>query len=207
MCTEGSSLPPPREPQHQDLDWTKKDFVQLVAHLKRKGVRMMTLDWDNTVISIHTKNGWYETGEELSRWVRDPFRQLIQAALKAGIFVAIVTFSIQTDLIIDALKHVFPRCCKKIPVFGNDESWDCSCAMMKKFYKKTVARQGKLTHMCAAAASSLKKRCKKPIVCSDVLLIDDDKNNINTARDQGVRACWLCPESPNAIFWRLKQLS
>lgn len=197
-------MPQEREPKHQDLDWSKKDFMQLVTHLKRKGVRMLTLDWDNTVISIHTKNGWYETGEELSRWVRDPFRQLIKAALEAGIFVAIVTFSEQTELIIDALKHVFPRCCKKIAVFGNDESWECSCAMMQQFYRKSgIRRIGKLTHMCAAG---LKKGCKKPIICSDVLLIDDDKNNINAARDQGVRAYWLCTESPNAIFWSLKKL-
>ena len=121
------------------------------------------------------------------------FRELIRAALKAGIFVAIVTFSIQTDLIIDALKHVFPACCRKIPVFGNDKSWDCSCAMMREFYKKEVTkRDGKLPHMCAAAASSAKRKCKKPIIFSDVLLIDDDKDNITSARAQGVRACWLC---------------
>lgn len=193
--------------QHE-LNWTKKDFVQLVADLKRKGIRLLTLDWDNTFISIHTKNGWYGGAEQLSRWVRDPFRDLVRAALKGGIFVAVVTFSIQTDLIVDALKHVFPKCCKKIPVFGNDERWACSSAMMTKFYKRKGTRLvGKLPHMCAAAAASVKKKCIKPITFSDVLLIDDDKNNIKTARGQGVRACWLCQDSPNAIFWNLKCLS
>ena len=120
------------------------------------------------------------------------FRDLVRAALKGGIFVAVVTFSIQTDLIVDALKHVFPKCCKKIPVFGNDERWACSSAMMTKFYKRKGTRLvGKLPHMCAAAAASVKKKCIKPITFSDVLLIDDDKNNIKTARGQGVRACWL----------------
>lgn len=59
----------------------------------------LALDFDLTVIDIHTGGAWQGTAEELATHVRPLFKHLILAACEANMSVAIVTFSPQVPMI------------------------------------------------------------------------------------------------------------
>ena len=66
-----------------------------VTHLLSSSINFLALDFDLTILSVHTGGAWPGTPEELSRHVRPVFYRLIEAALEANLAVAVVTFSPQ----------------------------------------------------------------------------------------------------------------
>lgn len=89
------------------------------------------MDFDQTIIDIHTEGYWKGTAQELSTHVRPLFKHLINAAIQSGIKVAIVTFSPQLTYIEDVLDITFPDISDTISIRGQDRSWSyeghCAC--------------------------------------------------------------------------------
>ena len=54
-----------------DKVWDTKDYIQLMSSLKRTGFRMLAIDWDNTLVEVHTKSNWYHDAKSLALWLRD----------------------------------------------------------------------------------------------------------------------------------------
>lgn len=85
---------------------SSKNIIE--ALMKNCNIKLLALDFDRTIIGIHTGGHWNEGVENLVPHVRLCFRKLIKAALKLGLQVAVVTFSMQSDLIRDVLRAVLP---------------------------------------------------------------------------------------------------
>lgn len=186
--------------------WKDSDYDALVSDMSKKGVRLLALDWDLTVISLHTNSQWFGPATELAKFIRKPFRKLINAAIKISLPVAVCTFSEQTDLICLTLKCAFPKA-PPIPVFGNGgDSWKCCDGMMNSFYRAGWCRQGKLPHVCAAAADVDEQfPAKLPMSTNEVVLVDDDMNNVKIARLHKIRSFFLQPEYPDPTFLLLQR--
>ena len=86
----------------------------IISTLVRKGVRVLALDFDKTIVSVHTKGYWRQTTPKLAEYVRPCFRALLEAAIsECDIYVSVVTYSMQPQLIRDVLLRVLPHRCEK----------------------------------------------------------------------------------------------
>ena len=78
---------------------------RVVNGLKRENIKLVALDFDLTLVSIHTQGRWTGSAETLSKYLRPIFIELISQCLRRDIVVAIVTYSQQTELIARTLEH------------------------------------------------------------------------------------------------------
>jgi|LauGreSBDMM110SN_4_FD.fasta_scaffold77502_1 hypothetical protein len=159
------------------------DCNKIVHSLKKSKINFLAVDFDLTLICEHTGGRWVGGGQELAIKVRPLFKLLIPLALQNDIQVAIVTFSPQTGLIGEVLRHVFPEYASDILIRGEDKSWE---------YIGGGSTEGKQAHM-ASAAEELSSKSRIKITRGSTLLIDDDCNNIRAAFNNKVRAIRFDP--------------
>jgi hypothetical protein len=76
---------------------------------------------------------------------------------------------------------------------GEDGSWN-----QERGPSASPLTQGKLEHI-ASAASELQSRDNVQITRQSILLIDDDINNINNARQHGIKAVYCDVSWPNRM--------
>lgn len=81
----------------------------LVSAMHKRGIRLLAMDFDQTLISVHSGGRWKDSLESLAKEVRPCMKDLIHVTLEKGIHVAIVTYSAQSWLIKDLLKHLYAR--------------------------------------------------------------------------------------------------
>ena len=72
-------------------------------------IRLVAIDFDLTLLRVHTSGRWMKCAEQLVSYIRPVFRQLIPALLRENIICAIVSFSPQVDLIRRVVKLAFPN--------------------------------------------------------------------------------------------------
>ena len=121
-------------------------------------MKTIALDFDKTLIDIHTYNNWNSSIEELSKHIRPMFHNLIYIWANKGYNISIVTFSNQTHIIKEVLKLTFPNI--KIDVHGGlpDVITDGKCGHIRKLNNENV------------------------------VLIDDCKSNIEIAKKNFINA-------------------
>ena len=82
---------------------------------------MVALDFDQTIVEVHTGGRWKGGEEALANHVRPEFKCFIEESLQVNIAVAVATFSGQTELIHKVLKQsIKHENAEKIPVYGLD---------------------------------------------------------------------------------------
>jgi hypothetical protein len=172
-----------------------------IQNLQSLPINFLAIDFDQTLIDIHTGGVWPGTVDELAPHVRLEFRDLISSALQTGtIHVAIVTFSKQPALIKSVLERALGlEMASKIVIRGHDKSWR---------YEGAGSQEGKQPHMASAVEELLAALHDDTsgggdnveITKTTTLLIDDDKRNIRIALDDGVRALWFCPDKPHHLL-------
>jgi hypothetical protein len=172
----------------------KERVDRIVVGLRSRKINFLAIDFDLTIVNIHTGGKWSGTVEELASHIRGFFKYLIPAAILSGIHVAVVTFSPQVGIIAAVLRHAFPDQASKIPIRGNDGTWQ---------YLGRGSPDGKQPYM-ASAAEELALRHSANITRDSTVLIDDDRNNIETALRHEVRAVWLNPEDPGDAVQKLE---
>jgi len=136
---------------------------KVVNHLKNTvGINFLALDFDCTILDIHTGGNWKGTLEELLPHIRPVYAQLIKAALTNNMEVAVVTFSRQVKFVRGVLDHIFSSSdmdsetleaigvlgvgnvvdtTNRIPIRGGDRSWR---------YDGAGSDEGKQPHMASA---------------------------------------------------------
>ena len=84
---------------------------EVVTGLANKGVKVLALDFDKTIVDVHTAGVWKGGSAKLAEHVRPCFRALMEAALssKEEMFVSVVTYSMQPSLIKEVLKFALPK--------------------------------------------------------------------------------------------------
>jgi hypothetical protein len=166
-------------------------ITSAISKIKELGINFLAIDFDQTILDIHTGGRWSNTLEELLLHVRPVFAQLIPAALDNDIHVAIVTFTCQVGLVRGVLEYLVgvPKT-MQIPIRGNDRSWQ---------YKGTGSMDGKQAFM-ASAVEELEHDNSVDITKKSTLLIDDDAKNIRYALVDNTRAIWFNPEKPHLLL-------
>lgn len=164
-----------------------------VGKLVDLNINFLAIDFDQTMVDVHTGGRWKETVPELAEHLRPLFLQLVPMATQRNIRVAIVTFSGQTKCIREVLETAFPTIAEIIPIRGNDQTWT---------YEGNGMKLGKQEHMASAAEELM---AKPALGVTDVrknttLLIDDDPRNIKKSLKDGTRAVWLNPRDPDRLL-------
>jgi len=81
-----------------------------VTAFVRSGVKLVALDFDQTIVDIHTGGAWRGPSSSLVPHVRPCFKALIEAALsEPRLHVCVVTFSTQPGMIEDILRAALPN--------------------------------------------------------------------------------------------------
>lgn len=168
----------------------RKGPHELVELLRDAGVNFLAVDFDLTLVDVHTGGQWQGSAGELGEHVRSTFRELLPLALEASINVAIVTFSPQTELIRAVICEAFGREAeRRIVVRGQDGSWS---------YRGSGDHNGKQAHM-ASAAQEVMRRTGCAVARKTTLLIDDDMQNVQAALDNYVPAVLCKPDRPQDL--------
>ena len=83
----------------------------VVRCMTRKGVKLLALDFDMTILSIHTGGTWKGAIARLAQLVRPCYRALIEAVLEnnSGLHVCVVTYSSQLGVIEELFKFILPN--------------------------------------------------------------------------------------------------
>ena len=174
--------------QRPPVEWAD----QLYEALRESELRLICLDFDQTLVRIHTRGEWDNSVEALAQHWRQSFTSIIQVALAAGTHVAVVTFSPQAALIRALLHTVLsPELAAAIQLRTADpaEMWAGVPGL-------PVRQAGKLHHIASAweccglgEATSCDWR--------SVMLVDDDRLNIDTAEHWGARTVLIWPDAPD----------
>ena len=178
-----------RTTEQDSQDWCG----ELVYAFQDSGLRLLCLDFDRTLVRIHTSGSYDGSPESLAQQWRPAFTNLIQVAMAARVQVAMVTFSPQSALIRALLRVVLPEevaAAVQLRTADPAEMWSGIPGLPNR-------QAGKLHHIASAwegcglgDARSCEWRC--------VLLIDDDRLNIDTAETWGARAVQFEPEAVDA---------
>jgi len=171
---------------------------QAITKLKEVGINFLAIDFDCTILDIHTGGRWNGSLEELYPHVRPVFADLIEAAVEDEMKVAVVTFTRQVQLVRGILDQIVgPEASQRIPIRGGDRSWK---------YNGGGSLQGKQPHMASAVEELESRHEGLQITRNSTLLIDDDQSNIRTALTNGVRAIWLNPDKPHLLLQNIRKL-
>ena len=165
--------------------------------LTKTGINFVAVDFDMTLISMHTSGQYQGTPVELAKLIRPCFLLMIPCLVAKNIAVAIVTFSDQTKLIRDVIRIGFPYHFSKIVIRTSDKSWGDMGIQDSHGKQKYIA----------SAAEDSEHIFKLDIKRSSTLLIDDHQQNIRISLKSGVRALLFIPENPNSIFGEMIQLN
>ncbi len=157
------------------------------------GINFLAIDFDQTMIDIHTGGRWQGTAIELSEHMRPVFLHFLPAATNRNIRIAVCTFSGQTKHIREVLEYLFPDIAELVVIRGNDRTWE---------YRGNGFKMGKQQNMASAAEELV---AKPALGVTDVskattLLIDDDPKNIRMSLKDGTRAIWFNPREPNQLL-------
>ena len=131
-------------------DYDSDELHRCVQAIERSGVNFVAIDFDKTLISIHTSGKWAGSAIDLSLKVRGFFLEFIPLLMSRGISVAIVTFSGEVKLIQQVMHNLFPDLAAMIPVRGKDLSWD---------YQGKGAKEGKQSVRVCPRLSRISSSC------------------------------------------------
>lgn len=81
----------------------------LTTNLQKKGVQLVAVDFDQTLITFHSGGIWKDSIDKLVAKVRQCMRDLIQTCLDRDIHVCIVTYFTQPWVIRELLHKLFRK--------------------------------------------------------------------------------------------------
>jgi hypothetical protein len=166
-----------------------------VRQLVEAGVKLLAIDFDLTMISMHTGGRWWGSAETLARSVRPVWKTIVPYAMSMGLEVCVATMSQQTHLVANVLRLSMGQWIDttKIAVRGGEkgrlvnEHGDLDTA--------DVEGSRKQKHIKSVLQSRV-ARGDSALLVHQVMLIDDDALNIEEALEQGTRALLFSPDNP-----------
>lgn len=87
----------------------KAIVCNLVSTLDKKGIRVLAVDFDQTLIKIHSGGVWKDSTDNLAKHVRPCMKDLLEVALQREMIVCIVTFHSQPRIIRELLKKLLKK--------------------------------------------------------------------------------------------------
>ena len=97
----------------------------MVQKLVSLSIKLIAVDFDLTIINVHTRGSWQFTSKALASRVRPTFKQFLTAALNCNdLHIAVVTQSPQVPLVREVLEQALPDCdTSAIHIRGTDGKW------------------------------------------------------------------------------------
>ena len=130
---------------------------EMIAHAQKSaeglvaaGTKLLALDFDWTMVQVHTGGSWRKGAQALSEEIRPVFRYLVPAAIERGITVAVTTCSHQMDLVKEVVQVTYGELASRIIIrglIGTDKSWEPPCGTGAKDWH----RKDKIPYMASAA--------------------------------------------------------
>jgi hypothetical protein len=153
----------------------------IVSSLVEKGIKVLALDFDKTIVAIHTAGFWTQPTSKLVEHVRPCFKALIQAGLDTRLHLCVVTYSMQPALIRDVIRMALPRSdTDKILIRANSKDWLPPQSPTGQAY-------GKQQHIAWIVTELFNKK-HAIIHPEEILLLDDDSDNVEIAHQFGHQA-------------------
>ncbi|CAF2997065.1 unnamed protein product [Rotaria sp. Silwood2] len=157
----------------------------VVLCLQRKKIKLIAIDFDNTLLSIHTSGYYQGTVDNLLEHLRSTFVYFIQEILDSPSFchtlhICIVSFSSQEQLIRRLLELAFKTAKTDRIIIRCNTPEFVSNINEQDFL-------GKEYHLSSVVTELATKRCKT-IKPHEILLLDDDVRNILIAEKFGHKA-------------------
>ncbi|KXJ18869.1 uncharacterized protein LOC110231704 [Exaiptasia diaphana] len=148
-------------------------YSKIVQNLLASGIKLVAVDFDLTILNVHTRGFWQFTSKMLATRVRPCFQKFLTVAVNSDLHVAIVTQSPQVSLVQEVMEQTLPDCdTGRIVIRGADGTWKML---------KGVSKEGKQQHI-ESAIKYLEKTRKAKISAKNVILIDDDITNLEIAK-------------------------
>jgi hypothetical protein len=161
--------------------------IEAVEGLVKGKILLIAIDFDLTIISIHTGGRWKWSADDLVPYVRPEFRCIICECLQKDIHVAVATFSDQVDLISDVLAATVAHDdAAQIPIYGGTAN------VRGSFEGKRSQLLLAVEHVEAKTGLSLPKEA--------TVLVDDDRANIARAKKDGYKTIFYDPTIPHNKF-------
>ena len=100
-------------------------YAGMVQKLVSLSIKLVAVDFDLTLINVHTRGSWQFTSKSLVSRVRPSFKLFLTAMLNSSdLHVAVVTQSPQIPLIREVLEQALPECdASRIHYRGSDGKW------------------------------------------------------------------------------------
>eukprot|EP00299_Pterocystis_sp_00344_P017078 c8567_g1_i3.p1 GENE.c8567_g1_i3~~c8567_g1_i3.p1 ORF type:complete len:365 (+),score=71.34 c8567_g1_i3:850-1944(+) len=183
---QGENEPPPhmQTPDRRSLAPPQPyNFDEIAAAVRQTGIQLVAMDFDLTVINTHTNGAWAGTVDSLVSYVRPFVRSFIPACHSAGIRVAVVTFSEQSDLIKAVLERLFPDIASHVIIRSNNpnSTWNVPPCV------PAIAKQ---PHIASAWHAYFAEK----VDWQRILLVDDDICNITAMWQMDGRAIHFHPD-------------
>ena len=123
------------------MSGAKNQYEKLVNAFIQDGIKMVAVDFDLTLVSVHTNGSWIFTARPLASRIRPGFPEFLREILRQGLCLSIVTFSPQVELVRDVLRTILSeRDVERICIRGNTADWKPYpiCRKEGKFYMYLV---------------------------------------------------------------------
>lgn len=182
--------------------------AEIASTLQAAGARLVCIDFDATLVSIHTGGTWTRSALELSAYVRSLFRELVPILCASRqTHVAVVTFSPQAELVREVLAHCFaPEVAARVIVRADDASWtlahDDTCDFIPAWQTsgRHLDRTYKLPFVISAALHAAQREAENPVAIRnrETVLFDDDAVNVRVANESGMTGIYFNPEGVDA---------
>lgn len=151
---------------------------------------MVALDFDLTIIDLHTGGNWEGDATTLVSHVRPQVQCLMQQVKKLGLHVAVASFSAQEELLRETIRLAMSDSdgTSMIVVGGRNSS------------EKTGKRRQLEKVLDAMASKNAPQSTDRSPVKANTLLIDDDPGNIRMARKDGYLSFWFDPDHADSFL-------
>lgn len=99
-------------------------YTKIVQNLLASGIKLVAVDFDLTILNVHTRGFWQFTSKMLATRVRPCFQKFLTVAVNSDLHVAVVTQSPQVSLVQEVLEQTLPDCdTGRIVIRGADGTW------------------------------------------------------------------------------------
>lgn len=200
---------PAPQPTAAEIDGHAAEIVRILCGI---GAKLVCIDFDATLVRIHTGGAWTRPANELCTHVRPLFLALIPRLLSADVHVAVVTFSPQMQLIRQVLTLSFrAEIAQRLILRCDDVSWQLAHADTSDFAPlwqtggRHLDRTCKLPFVISAALQASVER-REPVCNRDTVLFDDDAANIRVVNDSGITGVYYDPQPQTDYVALLRQI-
>ncbi|XP_062606066.1 uncharacterized protein LOC134267873 [Saccostrea cucullata] len=149
----------------------KSSVVNLVSSIEKKGIRVVAVDFDQTLIKIHSGGVWKDSTDNLAKHIRPCMKDLLEVSLQRELIVCIVTFHSQPWVIRELLKKLLKKDAEKIYVQAN------TIEFRERHNYEYLGKEAHIT----AVLTEVYNRQKVIIKPQEIILFDDDQDNVETA--------------------------